>query len=269
MDVFSDSCKDIAITKGAIDGEYSIYSRTTQEMQYKIFCEFHQTYGYSFVSNTNVSVNVDDLFEIKSNVVVRFLRKGKQYESILEQITPYANKPLTVQYNSNRGFNAPVNAKRMGPYIYLGFLDQITAKSRTKQGYRVNDADQTFVNCDSNPNSYIAFYFNPKKNSPVGYYKRFSYGPMMTKWLDDAVPVNSYKKLPDSYFLQFEMHLGGCGGYMVSGYKTLNDVDGASLGMRFGKLLWFRKLSEKTVAFCCVINSIILYINIAFLFAEI
>ena len=57
----------------------------------------------------------------------------------------------------------------------------------------------------------------------------------MTKWLDDAVPVNYYKKLPVSYFSQFEMHLGGCGGYIVSGYKTLSDVDGASLGMRFGK----------------------------------
>ena len=69
LDVFSDSCKDIAMLKGAIDGEYSIYSRTSQNMQYKVFCEFHQTYGYSFVSNTNVSVNVDDLFEIRSHVV--------------------------------------------------------------------------------------------------------------------------------------------------------------------------------------------------------
>lgn len=212
-----------------------IYSRTKQSQPYNVFCEFHQTYGLTFVSNTDATIDASKLFEIKSQVVVRHLKDNKQYDSILEQITTYADKPLTVQYNSFAGFKAPVNANKMGPYLYLGFLDGNTAKARNTQGYRVNDADQTFVNCDGNPNSYLTFYFNPKSNPPVGYYKKCCYTPMMKTWLDAGVPVDSARQLPKSYFLQFEMHFGGCGGYAINGYNTLANIEGAALGMRFGK----------------------------------
>lgn len=132
--LFSVSCKDIAISKGPITGEYLIYSRTKQSQPYNVFCEFHQTYGLTFVSNTNATIDANELFEIKSQVVVRHLRNNKQYDSILEQITPYADKPLTVKYNSFAGFRAPLNAKKMGPYLYLGFLDKDTAKAKNTQG---------------------------------------------------------------------------------------------------------------------------------------
>ncbi|XP_062578907.1 uncharacterized protein LOC134240851 [Saccostrea cucullata] len=225
------SCKDLAFSKRRITGEYTIYNR--QNQTYKVFCEFHKTFGYTFVSNTNVSVNVDDLFEIRSHVLVRHLRQGQQYDSKLQQISSYMNKPLAVKYNSNGGFNTPVNAKQMGPYLYLGFLDANTAKSKSTQGYRVNNTDQTFRNCDANPNSYMAFYFNKGNKSPVGYYKKCCYTPLMKKWIDVGVRMNQAIQLPQSYFLQFEMHMGGCGGYVVSGYNTLASIDGASLGMRF------------------------------------
>lgn len=129
--LFSVSCKDIAISKGPITGEYLIYSRTKQNQSYNVFCEFHQTYGLTFVSNTNATIDANELFEIKFQVVVRHLRNNKQYDSILEQITPYADKPLTVKYNSFAGFRAPLNAKKMGPYLYLGFLYKDTAKAKT------------------------------------------------------------------------------------------------------------------------------------------
>ncbi|XP_062585831.1 uncharacterized protein LOC134247494, partial [Saccostrea cucullata] len=225
------SCKDIAFSRGKPTGEYKIYNR--QNQPYKVLCEFHQTFGYTFVSNTNMAINVDDLFEIRSQVLVRHLQQGQQYDSNLQQISYYKNKPLTVKYNTNAGFNTPVNAKQMGPYLYLGFLDASTARSRSTQGYSVNNADQTFRNCDANPNSYMAFYFNKGNKSPVGYYKKCCYTPLMKKWIDIGVPVNRANQLPQSYFLQFEMHMGGCGGYVVSGYNTLASIRGASLGMRF------------------------------------
>lgn len=124
--------------------------------------------------------------------------------------------------------------KRMGPYLYLGFLDKITAKAKTRQGYKVNNVDQTFVNSDANPNSYFTFYFNPKNKPPVGYYKRCCYTPLMKTWLDVGVQVDPARHLPKSYFMQFEMHFGGCGGYAVNGYNTLANIKGAALGMRFG-----------------------------------
>ncbi|XP_048743671.2 uncharacterized protein LOC125657080 isoform X2 [Ostrea edulis] len=225
------SCKDIAFSRGHVTGEHTIFNR--ENSPYKVFCEFHQTYGYTFVSNTHVSLNVDDLFEIKSHVLVRYVRSGKQYDSKLGQISSHADKPLTIQYNSNIGFKSPLNAARMKPYLYLGFLDIVTAKSRSTQGYNVNAADQTFRNCDANPNSYLAFYFNKQNRAPVGYYKKCCYTSLMKKWIDVGIPVNRANYLPEAYFLQFEMHMGGCGGYVVSGYNSLANVGGASLGMRF------------------------------------
>lgn len=227
------SCKDVAISKGPITGEYLIYSRTKQSQSFKVFCEFHKTYGLTFVSNTDVIIDVNEFFEIKSEVVVRHLRGNKQYDSILKQITPYADRPLSVQYNSATGYKTPMNAKRMEPYLYLGFLDRITAKSKTRQGYKVNNVDQTFINCDANPNSYLTFYFNPKNQHPVGYYKRCCYTPLMKSWLDVGVQVDPARHLPKSYFMQFEMHFGGCGGYAINGYSTLANIQGAALGMRF------------------------------------
>uniref|UniRef100_A0A8W8LX03 Uncharacterized protein n=1 Tax=Magallana gigas TaxID=29159 RepID=A0A8W8LX03_MAGGI len=139
---------------------------------------------------SSVGSTTDEIKKIKSEVVVRHLRGNKQYDSILKQITPYADKPLSVQYNSATGYKTPMNAKKMGPYLYLGFLDTITAKARTMQGYKVNNVDQTFVNCDANPNSYFTVYFNPKNQHPVGYYKRGSYAPLMKSWLDAGVNNN-------------------------------------------------------------------------------
>eukprot|EP00105_Crassostrea_gigas_P042526 XP_019926674.1 PREDICTED: uncharacterized protein LOC105337497 [Crassostrea gigas] len=121
----------------------------------------------------------------------------------------------------------------MGPYLFLGFLDKITAKSKTRQGYKVNNVDQTFINCDANPNSYLTFYFNPQNKPPVGYYKRCCYTPLMKSWLDAGVQVDPARHLPKSYFMQFEMHFGGCGGYAINGYSTLANIQGAALGMRF------------------------------------
>lgn len=227
------SCKDIAISKGPVTGEYLVYSRTKQSQSFKVFCEFHKTYGLTFISNTNANIDVNEFFEIKSNVVVRHLRDNKQYDSILEQLAMYADKPLSVQFNSATGYKTPTNAKKMGPYLYLGFLDSTTSKAKTRQGYRVNNVDQTFTNCDANPNSYLAFYFNPKNNPPVGYYRGCCYTQLMKTWLDVGVQVDSVRELPKSYFMLFEMHFGGCGGYAINGYKSLANIKGAALGMRF------------------------------------
>lgn len=56
----------------------------------------------------------------------------------------------------------------------------------------------------------------------------------MKTWLDVGVQVDPARHLPKSYFMQFEMHFGGGGGYAVNGYNTLANIKGAALGMRFG-----------------------------------
>ena len=56
----------------------------------------------------------------------------------------------------------------------------------------------------------------------------------MKSWLDAGVQVDPARHLPKSYFMQFEMHFGGGGGYAINGYNTLANIQGAALGMRFG-----------------------------------
>jgi hypothetical protein len=55
----------------------------------------------------------------------------------------------------------------------------------------------------------------------------------MRDWIDVGKKASKY--LPYNYFYQFEMHMGGCGGYAINGYNTFNDIVGAALGFRFCK----------------------------------
>lgn len=57
----------------------------------------------------------------------------------------------------------------------------------------------------------------------------------MKTWLDAGVPVEPARQLPKSYVLQFEMYFGCCSRYAINGYNILKNIDGAALGMRFGR----------------------------------
>jgi hypothetical protein len=221
-------------------GEYSFYNSRGE--QYKVFCEFHGNYGYTFISKEEAAkVDFGRLQETHSQVLVRQLRSnGHQYDTVMKQISSRSSVPLNVQYNSHVGYARPINHATFGPYIYLGFLPTSIAKSKTTQGYRANDVDYTFTNCDANPNSYLAFFVNPNNNDPNGYYKRGGQDKLMSDWIDVGKKASKY--LPCNYFYQFEMNMGGFGGYAINGYNTLNDIVGAALGFRFGK--WVNKLSN-------------------------
>jgi hypothetical protein len=152
---------------------------------------------------------------------------------MMDQISSRSSIPLSVQYNKNTGYATPINHATMGPYLYLGFLPTYIARSHSIQGYRANGQDFTFRNCDANPNSYLALFVNPKHNDPNGYYKRCCYTKLMRDWINVGKRTSEF--LPCNYFFQFEMHMGGCGGYAVNGFNTLTDVIGAALGFQFGK----------------------------------
>ena len=146
-----------------------------------------------------------------------------------------SNYSLSLQINENIGFNAPLNAPFLGKYIYVGFLPRSIAARRSIQGYRAGSKDWEFNNCDANPNSYIAFFYN---NSPLqndSYHKRCCYNKYMRNWID--VSTRYSLPIPDDYFRFFEMHMGGCGGYVVPNYGTLSDIVGAVPGFRFGESL--------------------------------
>lgn len=231
---FKDSCKDIYLTNpSSSNGTYTIYNRKNQP--YKVYCEFHFKYGYTYVSkNTSVEVNINDLFTTKAHVKVRHMKaNGAQAEAVMENIKNYPTQPLGIFYNQHTGYAASVNSANLAPYLYLGFLPVSLANHVNPQGYRANGQDFNFVNCDRNPNSYFVFYFNPNHKLPVGYVNRCCESTLMHSWITVAHTLPAAYSMPDEFYFDYEIHFGGCGGYAFIHHH--NDINGAALGVRFGK----------------------------------
>ncbi|XP_053374892.1 uncharacterized protein LOC123534176 [Mercenaria mercenaria] len=235
------SCKKMKRAKPkATDGEYKMKNSFGQI--YWAFCEFHDGYGYMFISRlTHAALNMNDIEYCKLQVLVRHRRSNsEQFDTRMGQIPAHSDVSLSIQYNKSDGYKLPQNYATMAPYIYLGFLPSSIASQRNKQGYSANGRAFTFTNCDSNPNSYLAFFFNKYDAEPTSYHTRCCYSNLMRNWIDESVPA--YTILPPQYFFPFEMHMGGCGGYAINGYSTLKDISGAALGIRFAAEMDFVKV---------------------------
>ncbi|XP_045172360.2 uncharacterized protein LOC123534256 [Mercenaria mercenaria] len=226
------SCKELKQHNTNLQsGEYSMYNGKGQA--YKAFCEFHGTYGYMFISkNAGVEIKLDLINPDTHEVLVRHVRSnGKQYVTKMRQLSSKTSVPLSIQYNKYVNYASPVNFNTMGPFLYLGFLPRSIANQKSIQGYNANGKDFTFTNCNKNPNSYLAFFFNPSNGNPTNYHLRCCYTKLMQDWINEGKTASS--DLSQSYFFQFEMHMGGCGGYAINGYNKLSNIGGAALGMRF------------------------------------
>ncbi|XP_060599750.1 uncharacterized protein LOC132753327 [Ruditapes philippinarum] len=224
-------CDDLQ-PEDRVNGEYVIYN--SQDKPYKVYCEFHASYGYTFILKKNAGkADLNRLRSYYTEVLVRHLRSnGHQYDTTMEQISTYSSLNISIQYNANIDYKTPINSATWGSYLYVGFLPISIAASKSTQGYRANGNDFTFSNCDSNPNSYLALFVNHNNNDPNGKYKKCCYKPLMRFWIEDAAN-QAPNYIPCNYFYQFEMHMGGCGGYAINGYNTLDDIVGAALGFRF------------------------------------
>ncbi|KAL4225509.1 biological adhesion [Mactra antiquata] len=223
------SCQDIYFSNIlSQDGVFTITNR--QDQTYEVYCEFHKGYGYTYVKpNSNVSINVQDLYTDNTHVLIRDLRKdGTQYEAKIEQIAAFSSVPLSIQYNSHTGYNAIQNPK-MTPYIYVGFLPSAKIHRGQREGYRMNGNDLVYTNCDGNPNNYFAFLFNTNNVAPSAYHPTNS--AMQHNWADRATAIPTSKYLPNDFFSFFELHFGGCGAYGTPQHIPL--VAGAALGLRF------------------------------------
>lgn len=227
------SCQDIYFYTSTHSGVYRIFNRDS-EIHY-VYCEFHGTYGYAFVSNlSHVDINIDDLYTNRSHVILRHLTSsGEQKEILIEQLSRYRTQPLSFFYNKHDGFAAPLNQVQLGPYLYLGFLPISIANNRNTQGYRAGGIDYTFQNCDSNPNSYLALFFNPKHADSVGYYRTQPVTPLMTYWITHSSPLDRSRYMLPNFYFTFEMHMGGCGGYEISSHLNGNQIVGAAIGFKF------------------------------------
>jgi hypothetical protein len=224
------SCKEIKENDpSAKSGVYLIVSGL------EVYCEMViDDGGYTFLpwSTLQKDANIiDKIYTDTSKVLFRIISKDdktNQLYIITKQLDMYSNLPISIQMNSCKGYQCPVNSYiNFGPFIYFGFLPANFAnKAGMIQGMSANGHQLTFTNCDYNPNSYISLFqpINTPSLYDAGYYN------FHQDWLGAAHnhPLNTY--LPSKYFSFVEIHQGGCGEYTQSN-RWLN-FDGAAFGIK-------------------------------------
>ncbi|CAC5408142.1 unnamed protein product [Mytilus coruscus] len=231
-----DSCKEVYLSKNRNNsGEYLLYHN---EKPFKVYCFFEGDWVYTFISKSsyNTSIDMSKLYTARNFAKIRIRwNNGTQNEVTVENLTGYQNKSdLYFGYNNHTSYQGPqsINSDYMSPYLFLGFLPISLARDKTIQGYRAGDRDFTFRNCDANPNSYITFYFNPNNSHPrrVGHLDNLN---LMTGWMKQSSLINNSLSMGSEFYFDFEMHMGGCGGFMTS-YSISNIT--VALGLPFGLL---------------------------------
>ncbi|XP_052276692.1 polycystic kidney disease 1-related protein-like isoform X3 [Dreissena polymorpha] len=227
----TDNCKTLqGKANGALRSDiYTVNNSAGQS--YRIYCQFYEGYGYTFLSSsTNVTVDMASLYDNTSHVIIRHKAskgQGNQYTSTIAQLGSYASVPVSVQYSAFSGYQGPRNT-HMAPYIFVGYIPISMSVRGTMQGWKVNGEELNFTNCDGNPNSYIAFFFNPSGQMYRGHVGQRN--DLLYKWYDSSSEVAQDKRIPHEFFVYYhEVHLGGCGGYSVGS----NVPTWGAVGMKF------------------------------------
>ncbi|CAG2228066.1 unnamed protein product [Mytilus edulis] len=242
--LLSDSCKEVYLSKNRnTSGEYILYH---DENPIKVYCFFEDDWVYTFISKSsyNTSIDMSKLYNTKNFTKIRIRwNDGTQKDVSVENLTGFQNKSdLYFGYNNHNSYQGPqsTNADHMSPYLFLGFLPIKLARNKTIQGYRAGERDFTFNNCDANPNSYITFYFNPNRSYPrrVGRSNTF-----MNGWMEYSSLINKSLSMGREFYFDFEMHMGGCGGFMTT-YAVSNLT--VALGLPFGPLSNLEEHEEDT-----------------------
>ena len=215
-------------------GVYTIYPKASGPVS--VFCDFYDDRGYTFVSKKDLGklISLSELYSETDHAIVRILlRNSKQRDVSIEQLSFFKYRyPLSFQLSDSDGYKRPVN-HNLGPYIYVGFLPAEYASIKSSlQGYRTAGDDVTFSNCNADPNSYLAFLANPENKPENPYYKRCCDVPRMRQWITRAQPIPEDRIMGDEFYYMYEMHMGGCGGYLTTAH-TLDIISGAAVGFGF------------------------------------
>ncbi|XP_063408764.1 SCO-spondin-like [Mytilus trossulus] len=224
------SCQDIYMADNRnSNGNYVIHHNGSA---INVYCSFESNYGYTYISKQsyNTELNISLLYTTLDFAKIRHRKSnGIQKEVIVENLSSFQSRStLYFGYNANTSYQGPDrNNVGLKPYLFLGFLPESFLRNYETQGYRAAGKDFTFKNCDKNPNSYITFYYNPNNTTPgrLGYTNHFMKG-----WIDESelLPMNNY--MDTDFYFDWEMHMGGCGGFMTSHCLSNNR---AALGLPF------------------------------------
>ncbi|XP_071155493.1 uncharacterized protein [Mytilus edulis] len=248
------SCADLYLVERPQSGYYTLYH---DENPIEVYCSFEGNVGYTYISKfSNItSLNISELYTRKDLAKIRTMMSngtqkevtvgninrsnlyfGQSNQNLIEgqDINDGNKKVWNFLQNNHTSYQGPNlgNVVTMSPYLFLGFLPiSLAGINQSIQGYRAADTIFNFTNCDGQPNSYISFYYNPNNNTPV---KLGSSTLFMTGWMDHSFELNDSKYMAQDFFFDFEMHMGGCGGFMTSDTDSVSYTT-AALGLPFDK----------------------------------
>ena len=204
-----------------------------------VYCDFHEDRGYTFIRKDDLSLlseaDLDAMYTVNDHIMVRILyTNDSQHDVTMEQLGEFRRYALGFRLSDFVGYKAPIN-QALAPYLYVGFLPRDFADMvGTRQGYSAGGVDSTFTNCDSNPNSYLAIFQNPNGIPESNYYMNCCDTTHINHLIDRSQPIPSSRQMPERFYYQYEIHMGGCGGHLSTKSRE-GIIDGVSIGLGFGK----------------------------------
>lgn len=194
-----------------------------------MYCAFEKTIGYTyFSSHTTVSLNMTEHYTTKSHAKLRYhdINSNRQGEVKVAQINRFHGEQLGFLFNEYSGYNIPKQEGKF-KYLYLGFVPRDLIQKNEVQGYKAENDEYTFNNCDGNRNCYFVFYFGASTSLPNSGNNDLSKG-----WITSAKRLNVEEYMDEKFYFPVEIHMGGCGALATT--TGLGGVKG-SLGLPFGK----------------------------------
>ena len=210
---------------------------------HKVYCEMGiNGGGYTFIPPSIVSKLLpEDMFyllnqkNLADDVLLRISQPdGSQPYTVVKQFTKTGG--MAVLLSNFKGYKKPQNAF-LGDYIFLGITPAVKARNYNQQGFKSNNQDVSFRNCDANPHAYFAFFPNNKEEEPSQYHQqnpKYEIEGVSVEWRRTAKRPFSGRRIPLEYFMLTEMHFGGCGTYSSSD-RWLNatiPAHGTAIGLR-------------------------------------
>ena len=232
------SCKDIKTRLPAsLSGLYDIAIDTSTLIT--VYCEMAKDGGgFTFIPRNAVENGkrgrlIEQLFTDKTRVLLRIQKKdGLQPFTLIRQLPARASHSLEVKMHDHTGYARPQNYN-LGDYLYLGILSNTVANRRDEQGFRANNDEIKFNNCDGNPNSYFAFFPNHREQAISNYHGGnlvYERQGVAWDWRQKGVPSYGHRLMPNEFFFLTELPFGGCGCYTSSDRWT--DAHGTAIGVR-------------------------------------
>lgn len=214
-------------------GKYVI---THNDKDVNVYCSFEGSFGYTYISRLSdgSALNINELYSTRDFAKIRIrLTSGEEKEVKVDNLPSYSS-PLYFGYNQHTDYQGPdTDNDGMKPYLFLGFLPKSMITNNNIQGYRAAGNNLEFTNCDANPNSYIAFYYNPNGATPgrVG-----DSNDVMNGWIAYSTTIPSSSFMGSDYYFDWEIHMGGCGGFRTNYFLNQHR---AALGLPFCKIILY------------------------------